>query len=81
MKQCFKCNDKIFSLRRGVGVIMFIELRDDNYPIKVLFKNGIIDWYTIDGKLYVSALHLDQDYIIKAHPINTRFNQLKEKHV
>lgn len=55
-KQIFKVGDKVFDIRCGWGEVIKYEI-DLSYPVQVRTKNGGVEGYTHDGKVYSSDLN------------------------
>lgn len=56
----FNANQRVFSATHGEGVVMTeIVSAHMNYPVLVEFDSGVIEEYTCDGRLFISATQPD----------------------
>lgn len=70
-KIMFKVGDQVETIISGeTGVVNnILDISREKYPIKVVFEDNSIEYYTLDGKVHYSESHPDD--IIKA-PIDVR---------
>ena len=55
----FKGNERVFSATHGEGVVAEIVSAHMNYPVLVEFDSGVVEEYTHDGRLFISATEPD----------------------
>jgi hypothetical protein len=55
-KSIFKVGDKVFDIRYGWGIVEFIDVKSNFYPINVSFGVLNEDCYTWDGRSYQGLL-------------------------
>ena len=55
----FKVGQKVFSAAHGEGVVTEVEIMVTTYPVLVKFNSGVVEVYTFDGRLFISAKQPD----------------------
>ena len=55
----FKVGQEVFSATHGKGVVTIAVDAIMFYPVEVKFDSGIVEAYTLDGKLFVYASNPD----------------------
>ena len=55
----FKANQRVFSATHGEGAVTEIVSAHMNYPVLVEFDTGVLEEYTHDGRLFISAIEPD----------------------
>lgn len=55
----FKVGQKVFSAAHGEGVVTEVVDMLMHYPVLVKFNSGIVEAYTLDGRLFISAKQPD----------------------
>ena len=61
MSKEFKLNERVFHPTQGWGKVSQIDL-DNQYPLKVRFKNGTYTGFTVDGKFSTSDTYPTLSY-------------------
>ena len=55
----FKVGQEVFSATHGKGVVTIVVDAIMFYPVEVKFDSGIVEAYTLDGKLLIYAKQPD----------------------
>lgn len=55
----FKVGQAVFSATHGKGVVTIVVDETMFYPVEVKFDSGIVEAYTLDGRLFISAKQPD----------------------